>query len=201
LNSPARSIMSPRAVIDGRTSSTITTTVPACYISGEALVRFDAVCFAYCLMGNHYHFVVETRRANLSRLMRHVNGVYTQRCNRRHKRVGRLFQGRFKAIIVDRDAYFLEMCRYVDLNPVRARLVRRRPQDWRWSSYIAHVGLQQRPEWLDSARGKRQDLTPRRLRDTFSVSSSRCSSGFGLFSCSSMSSLLFEMRSSSSTYA
>jgi REP element-mobilizing transposase RayT len=62
-------------------------------ISGEALVRFDAVCFAYCLMGNHYHFVVETRRANLSRLMRHVNGVYTQRCNRRHKRVGRLFQG------------------------------------------------------------------------------------------------------------
>ena len=116
---------------------------------GEALVRFDAVCFAYCLMGNHYHFVVETRRANLSRLMRHVNGVYTQRYNRRHKQVGHLFQGRFKAIIVDRDAYFLQVCRYVDLNPVRAKLVRR-PQDWRWSSYRAHVGLQERPEWLNS---------------------------------------------------
>lgn len=115
----------------------------------QALERFDALCFAYCLMGNHYHFVVETQRGNLSRLMRHVNGVYTQRYNRRHKQVGHLFQGRFKAIIVDRDAYFLEVCRYVDLNPVRAKLARR-PHDWRWSSYRAHVGLQERPEWLDS---------------------------------------------------
>jgi len=116
---------------------------------GEALERFDAVCFSYCLMGNHYHFVIETRRANLSRLMRHVNGVYTQRYNRRHKQVGHLFQGRFNAIIVDRDAYFLEVCRYVDLNPVRARLARR-PQDWHWSSYRAHVGLQEGAAWLDS---------------------------------------------------
>jgi REP element-mobilizing transposase RayT len=101
-------------------------------VLSRALERFDASYLAYCLMSNHYHFVLETHRANLSRLMRHVNGVYTQRCNRRHQRVGHLFQGRFKAILVDRDAYLLEVCRYVDLNPVRARLVKR-AEDWAWS--------------------------------------------------------------------
>jgi putative transposase len=119
-------------------------------VLGLALERFDAGCLAFCLMPNHYHFVLETRRANLSRLMRQVNGVYTQRCNRRHGTVGHLFQGRFKAIVVDRDAYLLEVCRYVDLNPVRAQLVKR-PQDWDWSSYRAHVGLVRRPPWLESA--------------------------------------------------
>ena len=125
-----------------------------------ALERFDASCLAYCLMSNHYHFVLETHRANLSRLMRHVNGVYTQRCNRRHQRVGHLFQGRFKAIVVDRDAYLLEVCRYVDLNPVQARLVKR-AEDWAWSSYRAHSGLTERPQWLGQhcaaapARGNR----------------------------------------------
>lgn len=119
-------------------------------IVGRALERFEARCLAYCLMPNHYHFVLETRQANLSRLMRQVNGVYTQRFNRRHAKVGHLFQGRFKAILVDRDAYQLEVCRYVDLNPVRGRLVKR-PQDWPWSSYRAHVGLGARPAWLDSA--------------------------------------------------
>src|SRR5512135_1465935 len=124
-------------------------------VLGQALKRFDATCLAYCLMPNHYHFVFETRRANLSRLMRHVNGVYTQRYNRRHHKVGHLFQGRFKAILVDRDAYLLEVCRYVDLNPVRAQLTKR-PQNWAWSSYCAHVGLVQRPPWLDSAALLRQ---------------------------------------------
>lgn len=124
-------------------------------VLGQALEHFDAGCLAYCLMPNHYHFVLQTRCANLSRLMRQVNGVYTQRYNRRHDKVGHLFQGRFKAIVVDRDAYLLEVCRYVDLNPVRARLVRR-PQDWHWSSYRAHVGLDDRPEWLDSAAVLRQ---------------------------------------------
>ena len=78
----------------------------------QALSRFDAEALAYCLMGNHYHFVLHTRQANLSLLMRHVNGVYTQTYNRRHHKVGHLFQGRFKAILVDRDAYLLEVCRY-----------------------------------------------------------------------------------------
>ena len=94
-------------------------------IVAQALSRFDAEVLSYCLMGNHYHFVLHTRQGKLSLLMRHINGVYTQAFNRRHNKVGHLFQGRFKAILVDRDAYLLEVCRYVDLNPVRARMVRK----------------------------------------------------------------------------
>jgi hypothetical protein len=100
-------------------------------------------------MDNHYHFVLHTRRANLSLLMRHVNGVYSQTYNRRHGVIGHLFQGRFKAILVDRDAYLLEVCRYVELNPVRARMVAE-PGDWPWSSYRAHTGATQAPDWLDT---------------------------------------------------
>ena len=98
-------------------------------VAAQALSRFDAESLAYCLMGNHYHFVLHTRQGNLSLLMRHINGVYTQTFNRRHNKVGHLFQGRFKAILVDRDAYLLEVCRYVDLNPVRARMVKK-PEAW-----------------------------------------------------------------------
>src|SRR5882672_8831382 len=116
---------------------------------GQALSRFDAQMLAYCLMGNHYHFVVHTRKANLSLLMRHINGVYTQAFNRRHDKVGHLFQGRFKAILVDRDAYLLEVCRYVELNPVAAKIARK-PETWSWSSYRAHVGLDATPTWLDT---------------------------------------------------
>ena len=115
----------------------------------QGLSRFDAQMLAYCLMGNHYHFVLHTRSANLSLLMRHINGVYSQRYNRRHGLVGHLLQGRFKAILVDRDAYLLEVCRYVELNPVRAALVDD-PADWRWSSYRSHVGLAQGLAWLDT---------------------------------------------------
>jgi len=119
-------------------------------IVAQGIERFDAMVFAYCLMGNHYHFVLQTRQPNLSRLMRHINGVYTQSYNRRHGKVGHLFQGRFKAVLVDRDAYLLEVCRYVDLNPVRAKMVKR-PEDWGWSSYRAHTGQVETPAWLDSA--------------------------------------------------
>lgn len=115
---------------------------------GDACERFDAFVMAYCLMGNHYHLVLSTRSANLSRLMRHLNGVYTQRYNRRHDKTGHVFQGRFKAVLVDRDAYLLTVCRYVDLNPVRAGLVLH-PQDWSWSSYRALAGLADAPPWLD----------------------------------------------------
>ncbi len=118
-------------------------------VVAQALFRFDAAAFAYCLMGNHYHFVLHTRQANLSLLMRHINGVYTQTYNRRHHKVGHLFQGRFTAILVDRDAYLLEVCRYVDLNPVRARMVRK-PGSWAWSSYRAHLRQTPVPEWLDT---------------------------------------------------
>jgi putative transposase len=119
-------------------------------VVSHAMTRFDASVLAYCLMDNHYHFVIHTRLANLSPLMRQLNGVYTQVYNRRHRKVGHLFQGRFKSILVDRDAYLLEVCRYVDLNPVRARLVRD-PAKWRWSSYAAHIGVKVAPDWLDTA--------------------------------------------------
>lgn len=115
----------------------------------QAMQRFDAQVLAYCLMGNHYHFVLHTRRANLSLLMRHVNGAYAQAFNRRHGKVGHVFQGRFKAILVDREAYLLELCRYVELNPVRAGLCAA-PQAWAWSSYRAHVGQADTPAWLDT---------------------------------------------------
>lgn len=119
-------------------------------ILAQGLERFDAMAYAYCLMGNHYHFVLQTHKPNLSRLLRHVNGVYTQTYNRRHRKVGHLFQGRFKAVVVDEDSYFLEVCRYVDLNPVRAGVVKR-PEAWVWSSYRAHTGRAPAPPWLDSA--------------------------------------------------
>ena len=93
--------------------------------------------------------VVHTRQANLSLLMRHLNGVYTQAFNRRHGKVGHVFQGRFKAILVDREAYLLALCRYVELNPMAARLVSA-PGAWAWSSYAAHVGTATTPAWLDS---------------------------------------------------
>lgn len=118
-------------------------------IVGQAMERFDAVVLAYCLMDNHYHIVVHTRRANLSRLMQQLNGVYTQAYNVRHAKVGHLFQGRFKGILVDENAYLLEVCRYVDLNPLRARMVRD-PANWPWCSYGAHIGRRAAPDWLDT---------------------------------------------------
>lgn len=112
------------------------------------VTRFDWHVYAYCLMDNHYHLMVETPKANLSLGMRHLNGVYTQRFNHRHERVGHVFQGRFKAILVDKQSYLLELARYVVLNPIRANMTRD-PARYRWSSYRATAGLQQAPEFLD----------------------------------------------------
>lgn len=105
--------------------------------------RYHWLCHAYCLMGNHYHFLFETSEANLSNGMRQLNGVYTQSFNRRHDRVGHLFQGRYKAQLVEHGSYLLEVMRYIVLNPVRAKLVGF-PADYQWSSYRSTVGL--RPE-------------------------------------------------------
>jgi len=113
----------------------------------EVVSRFGWVCHAYCLMSNHYHLVIETPKANLALGMRQLNGVYTQRFNRAHHRVGHVFQGRYKAILVERDAYLLELSRYVVLNPVRAKMVKDVSQ-WTWSSYRATAGMIACPSWL-----------------------------------------------------
>ena len=116
-------------------------------IFGTVIEDFNWVEHAYCLMGNHYHLLVETPDANLAKGMRQLNGSYTQWSNRRHRRVGHLFQGRYKAILVDKDAYLLELCRYVVLNPVRAGMVKSAGH-WQWSSYRAMLGTQDAPSWL-----------------------------------------------------
>lgn len=117
---------------------------------GEALERFRARCHAYCLMGNHYHLLLQPREENLSRTLRHVNGVYSQRFNRRHGRVGHVFAGRFKSLLVDRETYLREIVRYIVLNPVRAGFVEN-PEEWRWSSYRTTGGLTSNPAWLTVA--------------------------------------------------
>ncbi len=111
------------------------------------VARFGWICHAYCLMDNHFHLLIETPKANLSAGMRQLNGVYTQRFNHRHQRVGHLFQGRFKAILIERDGYLLELCRYIVLNPVRAHMTSSADQ-YAWSSYQATLGMVTAPTGL-----------------------------------------------------
>lgn len=109
--------------------------------------RFHWVCHSYCLMDNHYHLMLETPDPNLSAGMRQLNGVYTQRSNRRHRTVGHVFQGRFKAVVIEKESHLLEVCRYVVLNPVRAGMVDH-PRQWHWSGYRASAGLRNAPPFL-----------------------------------------------------
>lgn len=118
-------------------------------VFAQVCKRFNWVCHAWCQMGNHYHLLVETPEANLSKGMRQLNGVYTQRFNRMHGRAGHVFQGRYKAILVERDSYLLELARYVVLNPLRAGMVKRL-ETWPWSSYLATCGQTAAPEWLQT---------------------------------------------------
>ena len=115
----------------------------------EVSQRFLWRCHAYCLMTNHYHLLLQTQEGNLSWGMRHLNGVYTQRFNRRHRRVGHVLQGRYKAILVDADGYLLEQARYMVLNPVRANMLKAAGQ-WPWSSYRAMIGKTLCPPWLET---------------------------------------------------
>jgi len=118
-------------------------------VLGEVCERFDWIVHAYCLMGNHYHLLVETPGGNLAKGMRQLNGVYTQAFNRAHRRVGHVFQGRYKAILVQKETYLLELARYIVLNPVRARMVRT-AKDWPWSSYRATAGFATGEPWLQT---------------------------------------------------
>jgi putative transposase len=102
--------------------------------------RFHFILHAYCLMDNHYHLIVETPEGNLSKGMRQINGVYTQKFNWKYETTGHVFQGRYKAILVDKDAYLLELARYVVLNPVRAHMTAT-PEEWPWSSYRSTAGM------------------------------------------------------------
>ncbi|WP_462173284.1 transposase [Pseudoalteromonas xiamenensis] len=110
--------------------------------------RFNWVIHSYCLMTNHYHLLVETPDVNLAKGMRQLNGVYTQQFNRKYQRVGHLFQGRYKSILVDKDSYLLELCRYIVLNPVRAKGMVDSAADWPWSSYQDAIGMRASPDWL-----------------------------------------------------
>jgi REP element-mobilizing transposase RayT len=116
-------------------------------ILGKTVKRFNWICHAYCLMDNHYHLMIETPDGNLSAGMRQLNGVYTQAINRSHGKGGHLFQGRFKAVLVEKQSYLTELSRYVVLNPVRAGMVKM-PEDYAWSSYLATLGKVTMPDFL-----------------------------------------------------
>ena len=134
---------------------------------------YNWVCHAYCLMGNHYDLLIETPDANLSKGMRQLNGVYTQNYNRTHGRGGHVFQGRYKAILVEKERYLLELARYIILNPVRAGMVRS-ARDWRWSSYRATAGQTKGIacldiDWILAAFGKRKKVAIERYRKFISA--------------------------------
>ncbi|NML60627.1 addiction module toxin RelE [Massilia sp. RP-1-19] len=114
----------------------------------QVCMRFNFSVHAYCQMTNHYHLMVETIDGGLARGMRHLNGVYSQYVNRRHELVGHMFQGRYHAVVVQKERHLLELSRYVVLNPVRAGIVAR-PEDWQWSSYRYMAGAAPSPRWLD----------------------------------------------------
>jgi len=113
----------------------------------SATQRYDAVIHSFCLMDNHYHLLIETPSGNLPQIMRHINGSYTTYFNVKRARSGHLFQGRYKAILVEIDEYAKELSRYIHLNPVRAKMVKT-PEEYEWSSYQFYIGLQKSPEWL-----------------------------------------------------
>ncbi len=117
------------------------------FILAAVLKKQNWRCHTYCLMSNHYHLVIETVDPTLSKGMQDLNGNYTQWFNTKHESVGHIFQGRFKAFLIEEHDYLLNVARYVVLNPVRAKMVRD-PQDYTWSSYRALIGLDKGFDWL-----------------------------------------------------
>ena len=115
----------------------------------KAVDRFSLVIHTYCLMTNHYHFLAETPQPNLSKTIQWINVSYAAYFNRKYRRKGHLFQGRFKSILVDADEYLKQLTRYIHLNPVRAKLVEH-PADYPWSSYPVYIGRAKSPDWLQT---------------------------------------------------
>ncbi len=113
----------------------------------SATERYNAVIHVYCLMDNHYHLLLETPSGNLPHIMLHINGAYTNYFNVKRERSGHLFQGRYRAILVEKDEYAKELSRYIHLNPVRAGMVEM-PEEYEWSSYQEYIGKREKPEWL-----------------------------------------------------
>jgi len=104
----------------------------------KAKDKFRFYLYAYALMSNHYHLQIETPEPNLSSIMHYINGSYTTYYNTKRGKCGHLFQGRYKSILVDKDSYFLELTRYIHLNPVRAKMVKS-PEKYKWSSYRGYM--------------------------------------------------------------
>jgi REP element-mobilizing transposase RayT len=114
----------------------------------ETVSAWNIKIVAYCLMFNHYHLLVQTPEGNLSRCMRHINGVYTQRYNRRNRHDGQLFRGRYKSILLDSDNYLTALVRYIHHNPLRAGIVSRL-DDYVWSSHKGYLSKSSQWNWLD----------------------------------------------------
>ena len=115
----------------------------------EAVERYDAIIHAYCLMSNHYHLMIETPKANLSQIMQHINGKYTQWHNRKCGKDGTLFRGRYKSVLVDEDSYLLQLTRYIHRNPLEVkRQMVAQLEDYPWSSYPAFINKVKSPIWL-----------------------------------------------------
>ncbi len=134
----------------------------------ESVSLWEIKVHAFSLMPNHYHLLIETPLGNLSRAMRHINGVYTQRYNRRWKTDGHLFRGRYKAILVEEDAYFIELLRYIHLNPVEAKLSKT-PESHIWTSHRNYLRKEELP-WLTTSRllmyfGKRKNIARQKLHE------------------------------------
>jgi putative transposase len=119
-------------------------------VFAKVVRRFSWLCHAYCLMGNHYHLVLETPLPNLSDGMQQLNGMYAHAFNERYDRVGHVFQSRYRSILIERETHLVELCRYVVLNPVRAELCAD-PAAWRWSSYAYTAGLAPPPAFLTTS--------------------------------------------------
>ena len=111
---------------------------------------YGARVHVFCLMENHYHLLLETPRGNLSQILHHVNGAYTTYYNVKRRCSGHLFQGRYRALLVEKESYCQELSRYIHLNPVRAALVKE-PEDHVWSSYSAYIGLERKSSWLKTS--------------------------------------------------